>query len=75
MNSEMLMYLFEFFPGNFPKLTIGTEITAVSSGKKRKLEDGDTYTLTVSSLESFVIFVLVNCSFVLFAQSINFCNY
>ena len=32
---------------NLPRLTIGTEFTAISCGKKRKLDD-DSYTLTVS---------------------------
>nr|AAQ55113.1 p63/73 beta variant [Spisula solidissima] len=40
--------------GAMPRLTIGTEITTVTSGKKRKFEsDNDTYTLTVRGLENY----------------------
>ncbi|XP_045162894.2 tumor protein 63 isoform X2 [Mercenaria mercenaria] len=40
--------------GALPRLTIGTEITTVTAGKKRKLEgDNDTYTLTVRGLENY----------------------
>lgn len=59
----MIFIVLFYSTDGLPRLTIGTEITAVTSGKKRKLEDNDTYTLTVSSLSNYHCFVL-NINFV-----------
>ena len=49
-SSRTSLHCLSLFLAGLPRLTMGTEVMAVSQGgKKRKLDD-DTYTLTVSGI-------------------------
>ncbi|KAH3823150.1 tumor protein 63-like isoform X2 [Dreissena polymorpha] len=53
---------------NFQKITLGTEMTTISSGKKRKLDDDETFTLTVRGKENYDMLCKIRDSLELAAQ-------